>query len=262
MTPRELPARATSGTPEARRASAEPAGAFTLIELMVVIAIIIVMAGIMSPSVAEFLKNRKIEFIRSELVSSFHRARLKAVNEGSRVSVVFFREGVRVFDERRKEFVDEFFEPGNSPLAKGEAWFVLGFLGDKESTSLPSYYDWERTWRNLVPESSSSQPRKSRDRGPSPVLTGLPKILFERDGSLRFETGADVSTNFFNEPVPSKADIVIYQTGGTTACFVDLRLAGQIRTKIVPIEGVSTGPKTPIDEGPAGARKRGKARER
>ncbi len=217
------------------------AAAFTLIELMVVIAIILLMVGIMSPSVTEFLKNRKIEFLRREVVSAFHRARLKAVNEGSRASVVFFRDGIRVFDERRKQFADEFFEPESSPLAKGDAWFILGFLGDKYSTALPSYYEWEEKWKAIAAQ--------------APILTGLPKILFERDGSLRFETGSDVSSAFYDEEPPRKADLVVCQKGNNTVCYVDLRATGQIRTKLSVLE---EPPREPPAESPTETPARGR----
>lgn len=228
------------------------AAAFTLIELMVVIAIILLMVGIMSPSVTEFLKNRKIEFIRRETVSAFQRARLKAVNEGSRASVVFFRDGIRVFDERRREFADEFFEPGNSPLAKGEAWFVLGFLGDRVSTTLPTYYEWEDKWKAIAAQPARGESgAAAAARAQGPILTGLPKVIFERDGSLRFETGSDVSSAFYDEATPQKADIVIYQRGNNTACFVDLRPTGQIRTKLVVMAETPTEPKAEAAKAPS-----------
>ena len=73
---------------------------FTLIELMVVIFIIVLAAGLMTPTITDFFKGRQLENIRAQFGSAFSSARLRAVSQGVDVSVVFFREGVRVYEER------------------------------------------------------------------------------------------------------------------------------------------------------------------
>jgi len=222
---------------------------FTLIELMVVIAIIVLAAGLMTPTITDFFKNRQLESVRGELGSAFNPARLKAVTEGIRTSLVFFKEGIRVFDERKRRFVNDLFNPDNTPLAKGEVWFVLGFLGGKPSTQLTKYRVWEAANAAVVQSLQRRNGQDAPDTGTVNVV-GLPRIIFERDGSLTFAAGADVGSNFFKEePVPSNSDVIIYQANNTTAVFVDLRPAGQLRSKTIPIGAIVKRPPETPEEG-------------
>jgi hypothetical protein len=86
-------------------------------------------------------------------------------------------------------------------------------------------------------------------------VNGLPKLTFQRDGSVVFGTGSDVSTSEFNaKQVPDNADIIIYQVGNTTACFMDIRPMGQIRSKIEPMEAAMPKPTVEGVESSAGDR--------
>lgn len=208
-----------------------PPDGFTLIELMVVIAIIVLAAGLMAPTITDFFKNRQLDSIRGQIGSAFNSARLKAVTEGTRVSLVFFREGVRVYNERTKQFVDDLWNPDGSLLARGEVWFVFGFLGGKTNLDLPEYRRWET---DMAARQAQASRGAAGGHGGQVDVTGLPKIIFERDGSLTFASGADVSSAFFKEQIPPSADIMIYQANNPTVCFIDLRLPGQIRSKMVP----------------------------
>src|SRR5437867_7485041 len=123
---------------------AQTAVGFTLIELMVVIGIIVLAAGLMTPTIADFFKNRQLETIRGHIGSAFNKARLDAVTRGVRASMVFFREGVRVYLEKDKRFdEDDLFSPETSPLADDSVWYVLGFLDKKPNFELERYRDWE-----------------------------------------------------------------------------------------------------------------------
>ena len=48
---------------------------FTMIELMVVVAIIIMASGIMGPTIADFMKNRQLEGVRGQFGNIFNMAR-------------------------------------------------------------------------------------------------------------------------------------------------------------------------------------------
>ena len=103
---------------------------FTMIELMVVVAIIIMASGIMGPTIADFMNYRLLEGVRGQFGNIFNMARLRAGKQRRDISVVFFREGPRVFDELRKEFIDyDVWNPGNSPLGESDPtmWYALGF---------------------------------------------------------------------------------------------------------------------------------------
>jgi hypothetical protein len=57
-----------------------------------------------------------------------------------------------------------------------------------------------------------------------------------RDGSLRFSNGTDVPSSTYEAKPPEIADIMIFQKQNTIGCYIDLRLPGQFRSKIEPIE--------------------------
>ena len=205
---------------------------FTLIELMVVIAIIIMAAGLMTPTITDFFRNRQLEGIRGQFGAAFNFARLEAVTKGLRTSMVFFREGVRVYSERQKRFVDELFNPDASQLSNDTVWYKMGFLGGRSNWSLPRYYKWEE--RQLGLQGADRGRAKKTAGGPQFSVAGLPRITFERDGSLTFESGSNVGSAFFKEAIPSNADIIIEQAGNNTVCYIDYKDTGQIRSKFVP----------------------------
>lgn len=228
--------------PTCRRHASTRRG-FTLIELMVVIAIIVLAAGLMTPTITDFFKNRKLERIRGELGAAFNTARLRAVNQGTKTSLVFFREGVRIYDEYQKRWIDDLWNPDNTPLAEGQAWFILGFLDGKPSTQLKPYREWKRVYMPSRPARGTGQ---TPSADPEVITVGLPKIIFNRDGSITFGSGADVPSHLFNvEGIPPKADIMIYQANNTTACFIDLRGPGQLRYRIEPTGEIPLRPPTP-----------------
>jgi hypothetical protein len=148
------------------------------------------------------------------------------------MSLVFFREGVRVYNERTKQFVDDLWNPDSSALAKGDVWLVFGFLGGKTSLDLFEYRKWEAAVAARKAQAGWGTAGGKEDGQVD--VTGLHKIIFERDGSLTFASGADQSSAFFKEQIPPTADIMIYQANSPTVCFIDLRLPGQIRSKMVP----------------------------
>jgi prepilin-type N-terminal cleavage/methylation domain-containing protein len=208
---------------------------FTLVELMVVIAIIVLAAGLMTPTITDFFRNRQLESIRGVFGSSFNMARLRAVNQGTKFSLVFFREGVRIFDEKERRFVEEDnFSPETSPLADVNTFFRVGFLDKRLSTSLPKYRDWEAAVLRDAEASKKSAP--AAGAAPEGFRTDdLPRVVFSRDGSLLFPLGADVPTASFKTDPQQNYDIAVFQVGNTTGCFIDLRLPGQFRSEIIPM---------------------------
>jgi prepilin-type N-terminal cleavage/methylation domain-containing protein len=221
---------------------------FTLIELMVVIAIIILAAGLMTPTITDFFKNRQLEGIRGQFGAAFNMARLQAVTEGRQMSVVFFREGVRVYDEKLKTFGRDYFNPESAPAADEKVWFELGFLQKKSSTTLKRYRAWERTQKDLadadaqVSTGDAGANRTKKPTYPTYNVRGLPKVTYLRDGSLVFASGSDVSSNEHKREIPEIDDIIIRQSGNATACFIDLCPTGQIRSRVVPTKSALTKP--------------------
>ena len=240
---------------------------FTMIELMVVVAIIIMASGIMGPTIADFMKNRQLEGVRGQFGNIFNMARLQAVNQRRDISVVFFREGPRVFDELRKEFIDyDVWNPGNSPLGESDPtmWYALGFARGTSSynpqhdnagksigdgLTIPPFEKWVSKEKTAAPKSKGRARRGSRARRtssgtttrsrPKYRTTGLFKITFNRNGTLVFSDGcSDVPTSVYNgdeDNRPRTSDVVILQLDATPACFIDVRPTGQIRSKVVPL---------------------------
>ncbi len=62
---------------------------FTLMELMVAIAIICVMAAVVSPNVLQWLQGRRLTMGTREIFSDLNRARLRAVKENTPAVIAF-----------------------------------------------------------------------------------------------------------------------------------------------------------------------------
>ena len=226
---------------------------FTMIELMVVVAIIVVAAGMMAPNISEFLQNRKIEGVRGTFGSVFNRARLRAVNQRARVSLVFFQEGVRIYDDDLRRFLsDDLFRPETSPMALNPetgdvgVWLEFGFIEGRTSVELPPFRVWARKQRQALSANDKSKSEELEDLSDDDLeydVSALPRVTFERDGTLLFPLGTDVSTSEYTREIPRTADVMIKQRGNTTVCFIDFRLTGQVRTRTVPME---SAPKVPV----------------
>lgn len=224
-----------------------PSG-FTLVELMVVMAIIAMAAGLMTPSIADYFRNRAVDAARGELTSVLQRARFKAVSESRDISVLFFKEGVRIFDEKNRIFADESWTPQSSALAqdKAQIFYILGFAGGLRSNDpgfkeegfvpsrkpyIPPYVWWEtrqqklrERWRQSGGQISDAQYD----------ITGLVKITFKRDGTLEYGPGtSDVRSIEYRQDAPTNSDIIVRQIGNRAACFVDILLTGSSKSRIV-----------------------------
>jgi len=206
---------------------------FTLIEMMVVMAILALSFGMMLPTIAEFLKNRELEGCGTEFTTQFSSARLDAVVNSSRFLVVFFQEGVRVYnDELGTWKADEDFVPERTAAADSTVHFDLFFAG-RHSSELPKYRTWEKRIKRIMKERKElgGGSRADDDRIP---IEGLVAIAFERDGTMntRSNAGSDVSTKDFREG--RGADIVIWQKGNDSSFFVDLQATGAVKSRVAP----------------------------
>ena len=227
-----------------------------MIELMVVIAIIVIAAGILVPEIAEYLKNREIQGTRDQLTNIFNLGRLQAVTKRRDVSVVFFREGPRVFDELSKQFVDEeAWEPERSVLGKEDTqiWYALGFAGVVSSydrrwdnsekkvsgLSVPPFEKWAAKQQKRIDAQKAALKGRRSSRPIGYDVSRLYRVTFKRDGTLVFGTGgADVPTATYNESLdmPPNADVMVFQTESHSAVYIDLRSPGQFRSKLGLVE--------------------------
>jgi type II secretory pathway pseudopilin PulG len=212
--------------------------AFTLVEMMVVVTILLLAFGLMVPSLAEFFKNRALDAVSAQITSAFGTARMQAVVNGRPFHVVFFREGVRIYDEKRQTWrADEVFDPAEGPFADSTIHFDLFFAG-KHSDQLPRYDDFARLQKARAAREAERLGRRSR-AGPGEEyekisIQGLVSVVFERDGSLHLVAGGgnDVPSAQFRQDPPVGADIVIWQKGNGHASFVDLQPTGTVKSKV------------------------------
>jgi hypothetical protein len=207
--------------------------------MMVVMAILALSFGLMLPTIADFMKNRELDGVGAEFTARLSSARLDAVVNSNRFLVVFFREGVRVYNDRLGTWkADEVFDPERAPAADSSIHFDLFFAG-RHSAELPKYREWEKRYRQIEAERGKAKKRstgdKDRDRLP---IDDLIAVVFERDGTMstRSSAGTDVSTKVFREG--KGADIVIWQKGNDTAFFIDLQPTGAIKSRAGSTEHV------------------------
>ncbi len=255
----------------------EKAG-FTMIELMVVMAIITLAFGIMVPSVTEFFRNRQLDLVRQQFNSALNAARLQAVVNNRPFYVVFFREGIRVYDPKLERWkVDEEFDPETAPAGDEAISFNLLFAG-RHGAQLLRYLDWEASRFGGTVDKKGAGSDKDEDKdGPKVTLNdvkGLVKIAFDRDGSLSFvgQGGQDVPAASYKADPPQGADIIIWQSFhehreyNPNVAFIDLQPTGTVKSRIASGQGVEkyrqTGGKEEesraqlVDEGPKAEPKR------
>ena len=196
---------------------------FTLIELMVVVAIVVMAMGIMVPTLLEFFRNQKLKSVRSHFVAAFNVARLMAITESTDALVVFFKEGARVYQANKKMFIEEDFNPESAPGSIEGISFYLRFAG-KTNDELKRYRDWEK---------EDDQKHLNEIPGPENPLArqcsvkGLPGFKYTRDGSVVAIEGTHIPVNLKKEP--PDADITVRQTGNDQALYIDVRNTGPAR---------------------------------
>lgn len=69
-------------------------GGFTLIELMIVVAVIAIMTGVAIPAIISWLPNYRLKAASRELYSNMHRAKLEAIKQNNTVKMTITIVGV------------------------------------------------------------------------------------------------------------------------------------------------------------------------
>ena len=220
--------------------------AFSMVEIMVVVTILLLAFSIMVPALAGFFTNRELEKVAGEINSAISTARMQAVVNRRPFSVVFFQEGVRVYDVKNRSWMaDDDFDPKTAPAASPRIHFDLFFAG-KHSDGLPAYEEWEIDAPR--PAATRRGSRANPDSGFDQVsVEGLIAIVFGRDGTLSMIAagGSDVPSGKYRMDPPRGADIVVWQDGNDNAAFIDLQSTGSIKFKIAPSTEVKSLRKDP-----------------
>lgn len=236
--PRGLPVREAPGG--SLRPSGRTGNGFSLIEMMVVVSILLMAFGLMVPSLTEFFRNRVLDTAVGEVTGTLYTARMQAVVSGRPHVVVFFREGLRIYDTRTRTWMAEStFDPDAGQTADPFIYYDLYFAG-KHSEQVPSYDEWVA--ENVPVAIEGEDP-------PTFKIDGLVGIEFQRDGTLHMRSsgGTDVPSVLFRKDPPEGGDIVIRQRDNDYAAFIDLQPTGTVKSKI-DITKLVPSLKAPPDE--------------
>lgn len=80
---------------------------FTLIELMTVIAIISIMAGVAVPNYISWAREAKLRSATNDLTSDLNMARLRAIKSGNSARVIFTAQGYTIFIDNNDNNVSD-----------------------------------------------------------------------------------------------------------------------------------------------------------
>ncbi len=192
---------------------------FTLVEMIVTIGIIIMAAGFLVPSLATMFANRKLENAGTLISTVMNEARNSAVTKKQVHTVVFLRDGLRLYREAKGADPGEFlgiikpYDPDNSGTLKYHLHFA-----ELPFDQIPADLHSRRA------ESDSS----NFEIGAADVV-----IRFMPDGTIDFGDRIDVPSFKFNESPPLLADIEIVRMGDEKQRgYIDIRPTGRTVFKL------------------------------
>ncbi|MFQ5653601.1 MAG: Tfp pilus assembly protein FimT/FimU [Planctomycetota bacterium] len=197
-----------------------PGNGFTLIEMVVTIAIIILAAGFIAPTLTEMFQSRKLENATTLIVGSLNEARNEAVTQKRAHAVVFLQRGVRLYREGKGTESGSFLGGLRSYAPDDEAETVryhLQFAGK-------SYEDISRL---LIAQEEGADDEDLTLRDGDLYLRLLP------DGTVDFGNHKDVPSFQYNAKPPRNADVIIERAGDRyNRGFVDIRPTGRSVHKV------------------------------
>ena len=147
-----------------RRASA----GFTLVELMVVIAILVILAGVVVPSFSDMVVRNSVSTHTNKMISVLRYARSEAISRQAKLAVCYLDENIK--KEKGEDSCGEKFRH-IIVLEKpdGERGILLESIPIPDSVKLPEQLNLQ-----FKPDGSLSEPIPSADGG-----TGLVEIKIE-----------------------------------------------------------------------------------
>jgi prepilin-type N-terminal cleavage/methylation domain-containing protein len=168
--------------------------AFTLVELLVVISIIILLATISAPTLSLVANSKRLENAGRTVQSALNEARRLAITKRRHHKVVFAESGLKVYDMEEKCYV------GEKLAFDGKLDYLLGFRGYS-----PPFND-------------SAEDEES----PSADAVNNYSIEFRNDGSAIFDPHTSVSRSLYEQEGNDEADIVMKQPGEKRRCYLDI----------------------------------------
>lgn len=80
---------------------------FTMMELIIVIALLVVVSAVSIPGFIDYLPNYRLKAASQDLYSNFQRAKLKAVEQNTNTAVSFSSTGYVIFVDADEDFVQD-----------------------------------------------------------------------------------------------------------------------------------------------------------
>lgn len=208
---------------------------FTLIEMVVVVAVILIGLGLLAPNLAATYANRRLNSAGDLIIRKLNLARQNAISEKRDWYVVFFRRGVQLARENREtgkiDYIEsmEKFEAGDTEQVS----YKLGFAGSEgfgpreiPVAAVNADHVTDERLDAITEGDDSNVIRRAGD-----IF-----ICFRPDGSVDFGRNNDVPTQDFEEG--RRADIQIRQNGLLDRQgWIDLKPTGRPVFKLQPIEG-------------------------
>lgn len=193
--------------------------AFTLIELVVVISVIMVVFAMSLPALGKFLEDRKLKAAGTLVMTTLNEARTNAVTLKRPIGVVFYQKGMRLYD----------FE-GDTPEDGGS---TTHFMGDMKQYQTFNGIQYRLQFAEMAYEDIPKQPDSILEES---LRDEDVYLRFESDGTITFGRFADVSSSDFDQDRPANADLIVdYFQGGVenpSKAWIDVAPQGRLAYKI------------------------------
>lgn len=234
--------RSASSSPETSRSSPgrpfkSPTleAGFTLIEMVVVVAVIMIALGLLVPNLAAAYNNRRLSHAGDVIVRNLNLARNNAITEKRAWYVVFFRNTLQLARENRDtgdiDFVEspQRFEGNDTDMVSYRLMFAGGDEGFRPQEIPVKAHDTSKLTEGELSEIKDGDETDAKLRG------GDVFIVFRPDGSVDFGRNTDVATQSFQDG--EKADIQIRQNGmRDRQGWIDIRPTGRPKFKLQEVD--------------------------
>ena len=213
---------------------------FTLIELVVVIAIIIILVGIAVPSMSQFFKGQALETSKRLLQSVGNTARRLSITSRKPHRLVFFQ----VEETRTKKTTNVAVRLYNVPDEEwvGETYIFpsnVGFAGDSNILADTGLYAYEVLTNDTLPDKDDMDAGGKLfiefDANGKPRTTGITFQTVPVQDDLEI---IDPAWRGRELPANTLADLKLVHRGSRNMCFVYISPSnGRVRGKIVSVTG-------------------------